>query len=60
MVDVGASLIRIIDVDEKNQILTLMLWLEMKWVDSKVCSALSVLESYINLASMGPSALRWN
>lgn len=36
MVDVGASLIRIIDVDEKNQILTLMLWLEMKWIDSKL------------------------
>ncbi|VDM62033.1 unnamed protein product [Angiostrongylus costaricensis] len=28
-VDVGASLIRIIDVDEKNQVLTTNLWLEM-------------------------------
>lgn len=36
MVDVAASLIRIIDVDEKNQILTLMLWLEMKWIDAKL------------------------
>ncbi|KAK0397034.1 hypothetical protein QR680_001950 [Steinernema hermaphroditum] len=36
MVDVGASLIRIIDVDEKNQVLTTNLWLEMKWVDAKL------------------------
>ncbi|XGW34201.1 hypothetical protein V3C99_018209 [Haemonchus contortus] len=35
-VDVGASLIRIIDVDEKNQVLTTNLWLEMKWFDSKL------------------------
>uniref|UniRef100_A0A7E4UXN2 Neurotransmitter-gated ion-channel ligand-binding domain-containing protein n=1 Tax=Panagrellus redivivus TaxID=6233 RepID=A0A7E4UXN2_PANRE len=36
MVHVGASLIRIIDVDEKNQVLTTNLWLEMQWVDSKL------------------------
>ncbi|CAD5214592.1 unnamed protein product [Bursaphelenchus okinawaensis] len=36
VVDVGASLIRIIDVDEKNQILTTNLWLDMKWVDAKL------------------------
>uniref|UniRef100_A0A914EF43 Neurotransmitter-gated ion-channel ligand-binding domain-containing protein n=1 Tax=Acrobeloides nanus TaxID=290746 RepID=A0A914EF43_9BILA len=36
MVDVGASLIRIIDVDEKNQVLTTNIWLEMKWTDSKL------------------------
>uniref|UniRef100_A0A1I7ZVN6 Neur_chan_LBD domain-containing protein n=1 Tax=Steinernema glaseri TaxID=37863 RepID=A0A1I7ZVN6_9BILA len=36
MVAVGASLIRIIDVDEKNQVLTTNLWLEMKWVDAKL------------------------
>ncbi|CAI4224881.1 unnamed protein product [Auanema sp. JU1783] len=35
-VDVGASLIRIIDVDEKNQVLTTNLWLEMKWADAKL------------------------
>uniref|UniRef100_A0A8R1DFQ4 Neur_chan_LBD domain-containing protein n=1 Tax=Caenorhabditis japonica TaxID=281687 RepID=A0A8R1DFQ4_CAEJA len=35
-VDVGASLIRIIDVDEKNQVLTTNLWLEMKWNDAKL------------------------
>ncbi|KAE9412740.1 hypothetical protein Angca_005468, partial [Angiostrongylus cantonensis] len=35
-VDVGASLIRIIDVDEKNQVLTTNLWLEMKWFDAKL------------------------
>ncbi|KAF8354284.1 acr-12 [Pristionchus pacificus] len=35
-VDVGASLIRIIDVDEKNQVLTTNLWLEMKWTDAKL------------------------
>ncbi|CAJ0923110.1 unnamed protein product, partial [Mesorhabditis belari] len=35
-VDVGASLIRIIDVDEKNQVLTTNLWLEMQWYDSKL------------------------
>ncbi|VDM37977.1 unnamed protein product [Toxocara canis] len=35
-VDVGASLIRIIDVDEKNQILTTNLWLEMQWIDAKL------------------------
>ena len=29
MVDVGSSLIRIIDVDEKNQVLTTNLWLDM-------------------------------
>lgn len=29
VIDVGASLIRIIDVDEKNQILTTNLWLDM-------------------------------
>ncbi|KAL1226707.1 Acetylcholine receptor subunit alpha-like [Trichinella spiralis] len=32
----GASLIRIIDVDEKNQVLTTNLWLEMQWTDSKL------------------------
>ncbi|VDN01549.1 unnamed protein product [Thelazia callipaeda] len=35
-VNLGASLIRIIDVDEKNQILTTNLWLEMQWSDSKL------------------------
>ncbi|VDO10728.1 unnamed protein product, partial [Brugia timori] len=35
-VNLGASLIRIIDVDEKNQILTTNLWLEMQWNDSKL------------------------
>ncbi|MFH4973834.1 hypothetical protein AB6A40_000543 [Gnathostoma spinigerum] len=35
-VDLGASLIRIIDVDEKNQILTTNLWLEMQWIDAKL------------------------
>ncbi|CAI5454674.1 unnamed protein product [Caenorhabditis angaria] len=35
-VDVGASLIRIIDVDEKNQVFTTNLWLEMKWNDAKL------------------------
>ncbi|VDK46877.1 unnamed protein product [Anisakis simplex] len=35
-VNVGASLIRIIDVDEKNQILTTNLWLEMQWIDAKL------------------------
>ncbi|CAJ0584604.1 unnamed protein product, partial [Mesorhabditis spiculigera] len=35
-VEVGASLIRIIDVDEKNQVLTTNLWLEMQWFDSKL------------------------
>uniref|UniRef100_A0A914WLF9 Neurotransmitter-gated ion-channel ligand-binding domain-containing protein n=1 Tax=Plectus sambesii TaxID=2011161 RepID=A0A914WLF9_9BILA len=35
-VDVGAALIRIIDVDEKNQVLTTNLWLEMQWFDSKL------------------------
>ncbi|KAL1227414.1 Acetylcholine receptor subunit beta-like [Trichinella pseudospiralis] len=32
----GASLIRIIDVDEKNQMLTTNLWLDMEWPDSKL------------------------
>ncbi|CEF60228.1 Nicotinic acetylcholine receptor family and Neurotransmitter-gated ion-channel transmembrane domain and Neurotransmitter-gated ion-channel family and Neurotransmitter-gated ion-channel ligand-binding domain and Nicotinic acetylcholine-gated receptor, transmembrane domain-containing protein [Strongyloides ratti] len=36
LVHVGASLIRIIDVDEKNQILTTNLWLEMNWIDAKL------------------------
>uniref|UniRef100_A0A915CYE9 Uncharacterized protein n=1 Tax=Ditylenchus dipsaci TaxID=166011 RepID=A0A915CYE9_9BILA len=36
MVDVGASLIRLIDVDEKNQILTTNVWLEMRWTDAKL------------------------
>ncbi|KAI1729880.1 neurotransmitter-gated ion-channel ligand binding domain-containing protein [Ditylenchus destructor] len=36
MVDVGSSLIRLIDVDEKNQILTTNLWLEMRWTDAKL------------------------
>ncbi|KAI6233564.1 hypothetical protein M3Y99_00891800 [Aphelenchoides fujianensis] len=36
MVDMGAALIRIIDVDEKNQVLTTNLWLEMKWIDVKL------------------------
>uniref|UniRef100_A0AAF5D1G1 Neurotransmitter-gated ion-channel ligand-binding domain-containing protein n=1 Tax=Strongyloides stercoralis TaxID=6248 RepID=A0AAF5D1G1_STRER len=31
MVNFGASLIRIIDVDEVNQVLTTNLWLEMQW-----------------------------
>lgn len=35
-IDVGASLIRIIDVDEKNQVLTTNLWLEMRWNDSRL------------------------
>ncbi|CAG9537211.1 unnamed protein product [Cercopithifilaria johnstoni] len=35
-VNLGASLIRIIDVDEKNQILTTNLWLQMQWNDSKL------------------------
>jgi hypothetical protein len=45
VIDVGASLIRIIDVDEKNQILTTNLWLEMRWTDSKVGG------SFVNLFS---------
>uniref|UniRef100_A0A183CAT7 Nicotinic acetylcholine receptor alpha subunit n=1 Tax=Globodera pallida TaxID=36090 RepID=A0A183CAT7_GLOPA len=36
LIDVGASLIRIIDVDEKNQVLTTNLWLEMRWNDAKL------------------------
>ncbi|KAI6210764.1 Nicotinic acetylcholine receptor alpha subunit 8 [Aphelenchoides besseyi] len=32
----GASLIRIIDVDEINQVLTTNLWLEMQWYDYKL------------------------
>nr|CDP97556.1 BMA-ACR-8 [Brugia malayi] len=32
----GASLIRIIDVDEVNQVLTTNLWLEMQWYDYKL------------------------
>uniref|UniRef100_A0A5S6QRJ0 Neurotransmitter-gated ion-channel ligand-binding domain-containing protein n=1 Tax=Trichuris muris TaxID=70415 RepID=A0A5S6QRJ0_TRIMR len=32
----GAALIRIIDVDEKNQMLTTNLWLDMQWNDSKL------------------------
>ncbi|CAD5234849.1 unnamed protein product [Bursaphelenchus xylophilus] len=32
----GASLIRIIDVDEVNQVLTTSLWLEMQWYDYKL------------------------
>uniref|UniRef100_A0A0N5C4N5 Neur_chan_LBD domain-containing protein n=2 Tax=Strongyloides papillosus TaxID=174720 RepID=A0A0N5C4N5_STREA len=36
LVHVGASLIRIIDVDEKNQILTTNVWLEMNWIDAKL------------------------
>uniref|UniRef100_A0A0N4ZHX7 Neur_chan_LBD domain-containing protein n=1 Tax=Parastrongyloides trichosuri TaxID=131310 RepID=A0A0N4ZHX7_PARTI len=36
LVHVGASLIRIIDVDEKNQVLTTNLWLEMNWIDAKL------------------------
>ncbi|KAH7726223.1 nicotinic acetylcholine receptor 8 [Aphelenchoides avenae] len=32
----GASLIRIIDVDEVNQVLTTNLWLEMQWCDYKL------------------------
>ncbi|KAL3105421.1 hypothetical protein niasHT_025785 [Heterodera trifolii] len=32
----GASLIRIIDVDEVNQVLTTSLWLEMQWFDYKL------------------------
>nr|CAD2159579.1 unnamed protein product [Meloidogyne enterolobii] len=31
----GASLIRIIDVDEVNQVLTTSLWLELQWYDYK-------------------------
>ncbi|KFD50564.1 hypothetical protein M514_08513, partial [Trichuris suis] len=36
VINFGASLIRIIDVDEKNQVLTTNLWLEMQWTDSKL------------------------
>uniref|UniRef100_A0AC35U462 Neur_chan_LBD domain-containing protein n=1 Tax=Rhabditophanes sp. KR3021 TaxID=114890 RepID=A0AC35U462_9BILA len=36
LVHVGASLIRIIDIDEKNQVLTTNLWLEMNWIDNKL------------------------
>ena len=32
----GSSLIRIIDVDEVNQVLTTSLWLEMQWFDYKL------------------------
>ncbi|GMR52668.1 hypothetical protein PMAYCL1PPCAC_22863, partial [Pristionchus mayeri] len=32
----GASLIRLIDVDEVNQVLTTNLWLEMQWFDYKL------------------------
>ncbi|PAV71679.1 hypothetical protein WR25_27045 [Diploscapter pachys] len=32
----GASLIRLIDIDEVNQILTTNLWLEMQWLDTKL------------------------
>ncbi|CAJ0944425.1 unnamed protein product, partial [Mesorhabditis belari] len=32
----GASLCRLIDVDEVNQVLTTSLWLEMQWTDSKL------------------------
>uniref|UniRef100_A0A914UJK7 Neurotransmitter-gated ion-channel ligand-binding domain-containing protein n=1 Tax=Plectus sambesii TaxID=2011161 RepID=A0A914UJK7_9BILA len=32
----GASLIRLIDVDEISQVLTTNLWLEMQWVDDKL------------------------
>uniref|UniRef100_A0A0N5AHD7 Acetylcholine receptor subunit alpha-type unc-63 n=1 Tax=Syphacia muris TaxID=451379 RepID=A0A0N5AHD7_9BILA len=32
-VEFGASLIRIIDVDEVNQVLTTSLWMELKWND---------------------------
>ncbi|KAK0408386.1 hypothetical protein QR680_003923 [Steinernema hermaphroditum] len=32
----GASIIRIIDVDEVNQVLTTNLWLEMQWYDYKL------------------------
>ncbi|VDK76646.1 unnamed protein product [Litomosoides sigmodontis] len=35
IVNFGASLIRIIDVGEKNEILKANLWLEMQWNDSK-------------------------
>ncbi|VDD88373.1 unnamed protein product [Enterobius vermicularis] len=35
-VEVGASLIRLIDVDEKNQIMTTNLWLEMRWYDTRL------------------------
>uniref|UniRef100_A0A5S6R535 Neurotransmitter-gated ion-channel ligand-binding domain-containing protein n=1 Tax=Trichuris muris TaxID=70415 RepID=A0A5S6R535_TRIMR len=36
VINFGASLIRIIDVDEKNQVLTTNLWLEMQWTDWKL------------------------
>ncbi|KAE9548540.1 hypothetical protein FO519_008254 [Halicephalobus sp. NKZ332] len=36
LIHVGSSLIRIIDVDEKNQVLTTNLWLEMQWTDAKL------------------------
>ncbi|GMT02447.1 hypothetical protein PENTCL1PPCAC_24621, partial [Pristionchus entomophagus] len=32
----AASLIRLIDVDEVNQVLTTNLWLEMQWFDYKL------------------------
>uniref|UniRef100_A0A914V4D9 Neurotransmitter-gated ion-channel ligand-binding domain-containing protein n=1 Tax=Plectus sambesii TaxID=2011161 RepID=A0A914V4D9_9BILA len=32
----GASLYRLIDVDEVNQVLTTNLWLEMQWIDHKL------------------------
>uniref|UniRef100_A0A158R5R8 Neur_chan_LBD domain-containing protein n=1 Tax=Syphacia muris TaxID=451379 RepID=A0A158R5R8_9BILA len=35
-VEVGASLIRLLDVDEKNQIMTTNLWLEMRWYDTRL------------------------
>ncbi|XP_040053031.2 neuronal acetylcholine receptor subunit alpha-7a [Gasterosteus aculeatus] len=33
-VELGLSLIQIIDVDEKNQVLTTSIWLQMQWEDS--------------------------
>ncbi|VDP15076.1 unnamed protein product [Soboliphyme baturini] len=36
LIKFGASLIRIIDIDEKNQVFTTNLWLDMEWIDSKL------------------------
>jgi hypothetical protein len=53
IVDVASSLIRIVDVDEKNQILTLMLWLELKWIDAKLRVRIGFLSEHCLICCSG-------
>eukprot|EP00058_Branchiostoma_floridae_P026745 XP_002612236.1 hypothetical protein BRAFLDRAFT_238127 [Branchiostoma floridae] len=37
VIEFGLAIAQLLDVDEKNQIMTTNVWLKQKWKDSKLC-----------------------